>query len=47
VRGELELLDGSRRALDEASLMGSQERALRLLAAAMIVLAAALVVFRI
>jgi hypothetical protein len=47
VRGEVELLDGSRSALDEASLMGSQERALRLLTAAMIVLAAALVAFRV
>jgi hypothetical protein len=47
VRGEVELLDGSRSALDAASLMGSQERALRLLTAAMIVLAAALVAFRV
>jgi hypothetical protein len=47
VRGEIELLDGSRRAVDEASLMGSQERALRLLSAAVVVLAAALVAFRV
>jgi hypothetical protein len=47
VRGEIELRDGSRRAVDEASLMGSQERALRLLTAAVVVLAAALVAFRI
>jgi hypothetical protein len=46
VRGELELLDGSRRAIDEAALMESQERALQLLAGATIVLAAALVAFR-
>jgi hypothetical protein len=47
VRGELELREGSRRALDESSLMGSQERALRVLTAATVVLAAALVAFRI
>jgi len=47
VRGEVELLDGGRSTLDEASLMGSQERALRLLTAATIVLAASLVAFRI
>ena len=47
VRGEIELRDGSRRAVDEASLMQSQERALQLLSAATVVLAAALVVFRV
>lgn len=47
VRGELELREGSRMALDESSLMGSQERALRVLTAATVVLAAALVAFRI
>jgi hypothetical protein len=47
VRGELELRDGSRRALDESSLMGSQERALRVLTAATVVLATALVAFRV
>jgi hypothetical protein len=47
VRGEVELRDGTRTALDGASLMGSQERSLRVLTAAIIVLAATLVVFRI
>jgi hypothetical protein len=47
VRGEIELRDGTVSALDESSLMGSQELALRVLTAATIVLAAALVAFRI
>jgi hypothetical protein len=47
VRGEVELHDGTVDALDESSLMGSQELALRVLTAAMIVLAAALVAYRI
>jgi hypothetical protein len=46
-RGEIELLDGSVRAIDESSLMGSQERALRVLTAASVVLAAALVAYRV
>lgn len=46
VRGELELRDGSRETLDEARLIGAEEQGLRLLAAATIVLAAALVAFR-
>ena len=46
VDGELELRDGSRSAIDAAMLMGSQERALRLLTAATVALAAALVAFR-
>jgi hypothetical protein len=47
VHGEIELLDGTRSAIDASSLMGSQERALRVLTAAVVVLAATLVVFRI
>jgi hypothetical protein len=46
VRGELELTDGSREALDEARLIAADERALELLAAATVLLAAALVAFR-
>jgi len=47
VEGELELRDGGREALDESRLISAEERGLRLLAAATIVLAAALVAFRI
>jgi hypothetical protein len=47
VQGEIELLDGSRTAIDAETLMGSQERALRLLSAASVVLAAALVAYRV
>jgi heme O synthase-like polyprenyltransferase len=46
VRGELELGDGSRETLDEARLIGPAERGLRLLAGATVLLAAALVAFR-
>jgi hypothetical protein len=45
--GEMELDDGSRVAIDASTLMGSQERALRLLSAAAVVLAAALVAYRV
>jgi hypothetical protein len=47
VRGEIELLDGGRTAIDSSTLIESQERALRLLSAATIVLAAALVAYRV
>jgi hypothetical protein len=47
VDGELELRDGSREQLDAERLIVAEERGLRLLAAASIVLAAALVAFRI
>jgi UbiA prenyltransferase family len=47
VEGELELADGRRQALDARSLIAAEERGLRLLAAATVVLAAALVAFRI
>ena len=47
VEGQIELLDGSRHAIDSSTLIGSHERALRLLSAATIVLAAALVAYRI
>jgi hypothetical protein len=47
VDGELELDDGSRERLDADSLIAAEERGLRLLAAASVVLAAALVAFRI
>jgi hypothetical protein len=47
VQGELELTDGRREPLDARSLIAAEERGLRLLAAATIVLAAALVAFRI
>jgi hypothetical protein len=46
VHGELDLHDGSRETLDEARLIAAEEQGLRLLAAATIVLAAALVAFR-
>lgn len=46
VRGELELRDGSRETLDEARLLAPAERGLRLLTAATVLLAAALVAFR-
>ena len=46
VRGELELGDGSREPLDEARLIAPTERGLRLLAGATVLLAAALVAFR-
>jgi hypothetical protein len=46
VHGELELRDGSREALDASGLITPAERGLRLLAAATVLLAAALVAFR-
>ncbi len=46
VAGELELVDGSRERLDARRLIETEERALRLLTAATVVLAAALVVLR-
>jgi heme O synthase-like polyprenyltransferase len=46
VDGELEYRDGSRERLDADRLIAAEERGLRLLAAASIVLAAALVAFR-
>ena len=46
VHGELELHDGSRETLGEAQLIHSEERGLRVLALATIVLAATLVAFR-
>lgn len=46
VRGELELGDGSRETLDEPRLIAPAERGLRLLAGATVLLAAALVAFR-
>ncbi len=46
VDGELELRDGSRERLDASKLIVAEERGLRLLAAASVVLAAALVAFR-
>jgi hypothetical protein len=46
VSGELELRDGSRMPLEPDSLIAAAERGLRLLAAAVVVLAAALVVVR-
>jgi hypothetical protein len=45
--GELELRDGSREEIDAAQLIAADERGLRLLAAASVVLAAALVALRI
>ena len=45
--GELELRDGSREEIDAAELIAADERGLRLLAAASVVLAAALVALRI
>jgi hypothetical protein len=47
VSGELELHDGSRESLDADRLILAEERGLRLLAAAVVVLAAALVAFRV
>jgi len=47
VDGELELRDGSRRQLDAGALIVAEERGLRLLAAATVVLAAAMIAFRI
>jgi hypothetical protein len=47
VSGELELHDGSRESLDADRLIVAEERGLRLLAAAVVVLAAALVAFRV
>src|SRR5207344_1751538 len=46
VRGELELRDGSREALDAERLIAAEERGLRLLAATVVVLASALVALR-
>jgi hypothetical protein len=47
VSGEVELHDGSRESLDADRLILAEERGLRLLAAAVVVLAAALVAFRV
>jgi hypothetical protein len=47
VTGELELREGSRERLDADRLIAAEERGLRVLAAAVVVLAAALVAFRI
>ena len=47
VSGELELRDGSRETLDADRLIVAEERGLQLLAAAVVMLAAALVAFRI
>ena len=47
VHGELELHDGRREALDESRLIAAEEQGLRLLAAATVLIAAALVAFRI
>jgi hypothetical protein len=47
VRGEIELADGSREPVDEARLIATDERALRLLTAATVLLAAAFVTARI
>jgi len=46
VEGRVELRDGSRTELDAESLIAAEERGLRLLAAASVVLAAAMVAFR-
>jgi hypothetical protein len=46
VRGELELREGGREPLDEARLIAAEERGLQLLAGATVLLAAALVAFR-
>jgi hypothetical protein len=46
VRGELELRDGGLETLDEPRLVAAEEQGLRLLAAATVLLAAALVAFR-
>jgi hypothetical protein len=47
VTGDIELSDGSRQQIDAGWLIAAEERGLRLLAAASVALAAALVVFRI
>jgi hypothetical protein len=47
ITGDIELLDGSRQRIDAGWLIAAEERGLRLLAAASVALAAALVVFRI
>ncbi len=47
VQGELELRDGGREALDESRLISAEERGLRLLAVATVLIAAALVAFRV
>jgi hypothetical protein len=47
VTGELDLEDGEREPLDAERLIAGEERGLRLLAATVVVLAAALVAFRI
>ena len=47
VEGELELRDGGREALDESRLISAEERGLRLLAVATVLIAAALVAFRV
>jgi hypothetical protein len=47
VQGELQLSDGERQGLDAAWLIAAEERGLRLLTAATVVLAAALVAYRI
>ena len=46
IHGEVELTDGSRETLDEARLLAAEEHALRLLAAATVALAIALVALR-
>ena len=47
VHGELELRDGGRETLDESGLIAAEEQGLRLLAAATVLVAAALVAFRV
>ena len=47
IAGDIELSDGSRQRIDAGWLIAAEERGLRLLAAASVALAAALVVFRI
>jgi hypothetical protein len=47
VQGELQLSDGERQGLDAAWLIAAEERGLRLLTVATVVLAAALVAYRI
>ena len=47
ITGDIELSDGSRQRIDAGWLIAAEERGLRLLAAASVALAAALVVFRI
>jgi len=46
IEGRLELRDGSGTELDAESLIAAEERGLRLLAAASVMLAAAMVAFR-